>query len=100
MGRGSKTIGSPKTEAERQRLAATIGADGFALLQAVYAPETPPEVRTEPAVDVLRRIWVQQYGPDDPPRWRHDVCAASASVDPLRTVKILNAPFPDAYGLP
>jgi transposase len=63
----------PKTEAQRQRLAATIGADGFALLQAVYAPETPPEVRTEPAVDVLRRIWVQQYyGPDDPPRWRHD----------------------------
>jgi transposase len=63
----------PKTEAERQRLAATIGADGFALLQAVYAPETPPEVRTEPAVEVLRRIWVQQYyGPDDPPRWRHD----------------------------
>jgi hypothetical protein len=63
----------PKTEAERQRLAATIGADGFALLQAVYAPETLPEVRTEPAVDVLRRIWVQHYdGPDDPPRWRHD----------------------------
>jgi Transposase DDE domain len=63
----------PRTEAERQRLAATIGADGFALLQAVYAPETPPEVRTEPAVEVLRRIWVQQYyGPGDPPRWRHD----------------------------
>jgi transposase len=63
----------PKTEAARQRLAGTIGADGFALLQAVYAPETPPEVRTEPAVDGLRRIWVQQYyGPDDPPRWRHD----------------------------
>jgi transposase len=33
----------PKTEAARQRLAGTIGADGFALLQAVYAPETPPE---------------------------------------------------------
>ena len=63
----------PRTEAARQRLAGTIGADGFALLQAVYAPETPPEVRTEPAVEVLRRIWVQQYyGPDDPPRWRHD----------------------------
>jgi transposase len=63
----------PKTEAARQRLAGTIGADGFALLQAVYAPETPPEVRTEPAVEVLRRIWVQPYsGPDDPPRWRQD----------------------------
>ena len=58
----------PRTEAERQRLAATIGADGFALLQAVSAPETPPEVRTEAAVDVLRRIWVQPYyGPNDPP---------------------------------
>jgi transposase len=63
----------PRTDAERQRLAATIGADGFALLQAVYALETPLEVRTEPAVDVLRRIWVQHYdGPGDPPRWRHD----------------------------
>src|SRR5215510_4736869 len=63
----------PKTEAARQRLAGTIGANGFALLQAVFAPETPPEVRTEPAVEVLRRIWVQQYyGPDDPPRWRQD----------------------------
>ena len=42
----------PKTAAARQRLAGTIGADGFARLQAVYAPETPPEVRTEPAVEV------------------------------------------------
>jgi transposase len=63
----------PRTEAERQRRAATIGADGFALLQAVFAPETPPEGRTEPAVEVLRRIWVQPCdGPDDPPRWRRD----------------------------
>jgi len=63
----------PKTEAARQWLAGTIGADGFALLQAVYAPDTPPEVRTEPAVEVLRRIWVRHYdGPDEPPRWRQD----------------------------
>jgi transposase len=62
----------PQAETKRQQLAATIGADGFALLQAVYAPETPPEVRAEPAVDVLRRIWVQQYYGPDNPRWRHD----------------------------
>ena len=63
----------PRTEAERQRLAATIGADGFALLPAVFAPETPLEVRAEPAVEVLRRIWGRRYaGPDDPPRWRQD----------------------------
>ena len=63
----------PKADVARQQLAATIGADGFALLQAVYAPETPPEVRAEPAVEVLRYVWVQQYyGPEAPPRWRQD----------------------------
>ena len=63
----------PKTEAERQQLAAAIGADGFTLLRAAYAPEAPPEVREAPAVEVLRQIWVQQYyGPDAPPRWRQE----------------------------
>src|SRR5499433_3123906 len=61
----------PKADAARQRLAATIGADGFALLQAAYAPEAPPEGRAALAVEVLRQVWLQQYyGPDDPPRWR------------------------------
>lgn len=63
----------PKADAERQQLAATIGADGFALLQAAYAPKAPPAVREAPAVEVLRQIWVQQYyGPADPPRWRQE----------------------------
>jgi len=46
----------PKADAERQQLSATIGADGFALLQAAYAPEAPPAVRDAPAVEVLRQI--------------------------------------------
>lgn len=63
----------PKADAERQQLAATIGADGFTLLRAAYAPEAPPAVREAPAVEVLRQIWVQQYyGPDGPPRWRQE----------------------------
>ena len=28
---------------------------------AAYAPEAPPQVRSLPAVEVLRQIWVQQY---------------------------------------
>lgn len=61
----------PKAETARQALAATIGADGFHLLQAIYTPTAPAEVRAEPAVEVLRQVWIQQYyGPDDPPRWR------------------------------
>jgi transposase len=51
----------PKGEAERTALAEQIGRDGVVLLKAVWADETPPEVRTLPIVDVLRRIWVQQF---------------------------------------
>src|SRR5262244_3254756 len=32
----------PKADADRQLLATTIGADGFALLQAAHAPDAPP----------------------------------------------------------
>jgi transposase len=63
----------PKADADRQQLATTIGADGFALLRAAYAPEAPPEVRDAPAVEVLRHIWLQQYyGGSPPPRWRQE----------------------------
>jgi transposase len=63
----------PKTDTARQRLAALIGADGFTLLHAAYAPAAPAEVRTAPAVEVLRQVWVQQYyGPENTPRWRQD----------------------------
>lgn len=63
----------PKADTERQQLAATIGADGFTLLLAAYAPNTPSKVRSAPAVEVLRQIWVQQYyGPEPEPRWRRD----------------------------
>ena len=63
----------PKADTERQQLAAVIGADGFALLRAAYAPDAPAEVRSALAVEVLRHIWVQQYyGPEPLPRWRRD----------------------------
>ena len=63
----------PKANTERQKLAAVIGADGFTLLLAAYAPDAPLEVRSALAVEVLRHIWVQQYyGPEPVPRWRQD----------------------------
>jgi len=61
----------PKSKADRVRHAETIGADGFALLTAVYAPTAPPELRALPAVELLRRVWIQQFAaPHDPVRWR------------------------------
>ena len=77
----------PKADAARQRLAATIGADGFALLQAAYALDAPPDVRAALAVEVLRQVWLQQYyGPEDPPRWRQ-----AADVPP--SAPLIHSPY-------
>jgi len=54
-------------------LAEIIAQDGNTLLAAVYAPAAPPWMRTVPAVDTLRRVWVQQFYRDgDTLRWRTD----------------------------
>jgi transposase len=51
----------PKTETERDQLAQQIGQDGRQLLLGAYAPDAPETVQKEAAVDILRRVWVQQY---------------------------------------
>lgn len=51
----------PKGKEARQDYAAGVGADGMRLLDELYAPTTPAGLRQLPAVDVLRRTWVQQY---------------------------------------
>jgi hypothetical protein len=51
----------PKSEAARAELAITIGQDGFRLLEAVFSPDAPVWLREVPAVEVLRRAWIQQY---------------------------------------
>jgi transposase len=51
----------PKATAAREALAEAIGRDGVGLLTAVYAADAPAWLRTVPAVETLRRIWVQEY---------------------------------------
>jgi transposase len=61
----------PKGEVERETLATAMGTDGFALLEAIYAPTAPGWLREIPAVAILRRVWVQQYYRDAAgPRFR------------------------------
>jgi transposase len=63
----------PAGKEERLALAETMARDGDALLAAVYARGAPAWLRTVPAVDTLRRVWVQQfYHADDTVRWRTD----------------------------
>lgn len=61
----------PKAQTERLAFAEMIGADGSYLLSAVYAPTAPAWLRDLPAVDTLRRVWVQQYFMEEGRcRWR------------------------------
>ncbi|WP_406473341.1 IS1182 family transposase [Streptomyces sp. NBC_01615] len=61
----------PKGADARQQWALAVGEDGFALLQAVYAPDAPAWLREIEAVQVLRIAWVQQYHRDEEGvRWR------------------------------
>ncbi len=62
----------PKRREEREALALVVGADGFALLGALDAQDTPAEARAVPMVQTLRDVWRVHYGRDDDgqPRWR------------------------------
>ncbi|WP_414553534.1 IS1182 family transposase [Anabaena sp. CCY 0017] len=51
----------PKTAPEREALAILIGADGFRLLDAIYAQTSPLFLQKLPAIEVLRQVWLQQY---------------------------------------
>ncbi|HXH13354.1 MAG TPA: IS1182 family transposase [Alphaproteobacteria bacterium] len=63
----------PPGKAERYALAEHIGADGRQFLLALYDPTAPSHLRALPAVETLRRVWLQQFyaaPADEPMRWR------------------------------
>ena len=61
----------PKAQSQRLELAETIGTDGSRLLRAVYEPSTPAWLAELPAVETLRRVWVQQFFVEEGRcRWR------------------------------
>jgi transposase len=51
----------PQATAARAALAVMVGADGFALLDAVHATDAPVWLRQVPSVQTLRVVWIQQY---------------------------------------
>ena len=51
----------PKDASKREALARQVGADGYQLLAWVQAADTSLGLRALPALEALRRIWVQQY---------------------------------------
>jgi transposase len=71
-GRRVENYRLPKTDAEREELAAIIGADGQTLLQAIDSSAgEQPWLAQIPAVQVLRQVWVEQFVETDGRlRWR------------------------------
>jgi len=51
----------PKEVSKRDALALQIGADGYRLLDEVGKDGSPLALRNLPALEVLRRIWLQHY---------------------------------------
>jgi hypothetical protein len=51
----------PKDARPRAALARQMGADGSQLLDEVWAATRPPSLRTLPALEALRQMWVQPY---------------------------------------
>jgi transposase len=59
------------SKTKRKELAQEIGKDGHFLFKAIYREDTPDEVKQLASVEVLRRIWIQQYYiSDDKTYWR------------------------------
>ena len=56
----------------RDELAKVIGQDGYTLLSAIQHPDAPTQIASLNSIEVLRRVWIQQYyGPDELCEWRN-----------------------------
>ena len=64
-GRRIEDADLPKGPAAREAFAMQVGGDGHALLASVWAPDAPAWLRELPAVETLRRVWVQQFRRDN-----------------------------------
>ena len=51
----------PDSDTARRELAVQYGKDGYYLLEQVHGPGAPGWLAELPAVQALRRIWIQQY---------------------------------------
>jgi transposase len=78
----------PKDKAERQAYAEVMGADGHALLAALYHPQTPSWLGQLPAVETLRQVWMQQfYQEAGQVRWRTE----KEGIPPA--AQLINSPY-------
>ncbi len=72
----------PSGKAERERYANQVGTDGWQVLDALDETAAPAWLRELPAVQMLRRVWGQQYHPRHPHQPRAPRAARRPSGKP------------------
>jgi len=77
----------PKTDKERESLALQVGRDGHQVLSWMYAPDTPAALQRQPAVEILRRVWVQPY------YWQEEEVFWRQTDNMPPTEQVLQAPY-------
>ena len=71
----------PKAKSKRTAQAEVYGRDGLALLDAIFNDVSPRWLRDIPAIETLRKVWVQQYYcKNNKIRWRTQEEAPPASI--------------------
>ena len=71
----------PKEEQERIAYANQVGADGWMLLAALEASDTPDWMKTLPAISTLRTMWEQQFEPrEQGGQWRAEPAFPAAQL--------------------
>lgn len=88
----------PESAPKREALAIAIGADGYRLLTALWAAQTPAWLREIPAVATLRQVWLQQYT-REPAGEGERVCWRAEADLPPTPERIISPHDPEArYG--
>lgn len=90
----------PTQDAAREALAAQAGADGHALLQAVWqAAEPYAWLRQVPALEALRRIWVQEFSfIAQGCQWRTKADGRPAAAQQIRSPHEVEARYAEKRG--
>ena len=60
-GKRLASVRLPQKKDEREALALAIGEDGFIVMGLLRQPDAPPTLLALPEVEILRRVWIQNY---------------------------------------
>jgi transposase len=86
----------PKAEAERLAWAAQVGADGTRLWELLTAEDAPPGLADLARVQLLRRVWIQEFQQATGPDGRRIVVMRDPKDRPPAALRVVSPYDPDA----